>query len=1010
MKQYYTNNTMFVISLVFSKIKSFWDFCGFGNFGKKIFFAFLLFFFQAVVLAQTYTITGNISASTLSCSTLKTAGTKVIIVGDGSAGSSLLMNDNLDLTCLGPIQLIINNSSNIDFRIQNYDLTLAAGSSITFNGSGTLLPITDDNACSSSDRIRIGDLVVSSCTGQGAGAQSSFVNLVNQGGYSPITATAMPSSICGSESSKITGTASPSDGASFNWYDVPSGGTVLLSGNNSIYNTGTITTTKTYYVSATYAATNRTLAYTTVRKAVTVTVNPVPNNVLNGFTGETICNGSQGTLKFNPDNTDFRGPYTIVYTDGTTNWTANIQTASLTPFNVAVNPIITTNYTLISITNAVGCIRTAGFGDATARITVNPTPTAPAFTQVNPTCAEPTGAITVTAPAGTGITYSIDGATYTNTTGTFTNVAAGAYSVTVKNAAGCISTPTNVTINTSPAITNTWNDVWSTGSSPTSSQVIEFASNYDSTANLEVNKVVLEGCSCQVNAGVKVVFYSGHTLKTQNQVTVAASTATKAAGILEFKNSASLVQVNNPDPNNALTQNTGNIIYNRAVTGIKAKDYVYWSTPVRGQKLADFSSTIKYLWNATLNNWRVPGLLDMQIGQGYVIRRDEVGNFTGTFTGIPNNGSIKFSIGDIGSFNLIGNPYPSALDASQFLDTNSGVLGGTIYFWTHSTAIQARINILLTAGSGDLAYTSDDYAAWNSTGGLKTYEAANDILDRVPSGKIAAGQAFFATSIASGKQAVFENIMRLDKAGDILDNSQFFKINSNSKTSNTIEKNRLWLNLTNTQGAFKQTLIGYIKGATNEYDNVYDGVSFNGNAYIDFYSVQNSKNYAIQGRALPFDGNDIVPLGYKTTIVGEFKIAIDEVDGFLVNKKIYLEDKLLDKTQDLSLAPYTFTTEKGTYNDRFVLSYTSKTLATDDFETEKSGVVISSKNKEIKIQSKVELIDKVMVYDVSGKLIKEKKKIENTELILSGINASEQVFIVKVFLINGTTISKKIIY
>jgi hypothetical protein len=45
---------------------------------------------------------------------------------------------------------------------------------------------------------------------------------------------------------------------------------------------------------------------------------------------------------------------------------------------------------------------------------------------------------------------------------------------------------------------------------------------------------------------------------------------------------------------------------------------------------------------------------------------------------------------------------------------------------------------------------------------------------------------------------------------------------------------------------------------------------------------------------LPFD-NDEVPLGYKTTIVGEFKIAIDEADGFLVNKKIFLEDKLLVK-------------------------------------------------------------------------------------------------------------------
>jgi hypothetical protein len=44
----------------------------------------------------------------------------------------------------------------------------------------------------------------------------------------------------------------------------------------------------------------------------------------------------------------------------------------------------------------------------------------------------------------------------------------------------------------------------------------------------------------------------------------------------------------------------------------------------------------------------------------------------------------------------------------------------------------------------------------------------------------------------------------------------------------------------------------------------------------------------------------------------------------------------------------------------------------------------------------VELIDKVMVCDVS-KLIQEKKKVENTELILSGINAPEQGFIVRSF-------------
>jgi hypothetical protein len=49
---------------------------------------------------------------------------------------------------------------------------------------------------------------------------------------------------------------------------------------------------------------------------------------------------------------------------------------------------------------------------------------------LQPTCAVATGTITVSAPTE-GITYSIDGSTYT-TTGIFTNVAAATYSVTVK--------------------------------------------------------------------------------------------------------------------------------------------------------------------------------------------------------------------------------------------------------------------------------------------------------------------------------------------------------------------------------------------------------------------------------------------------------------------------------------------------------------------------------------------------------------------------------------------------
>jgi hypothetical protein len=60
----------------------------------------------------------------------------------------------------------------------------------------------------------------------------------------------------------------------------------------------------------------------------------------------------------------------------------------------------------------------------------------------------------------------------------------------------------------------------------------------------------------------------------------------------------------------------------------------------------------------------MPTLPLMQIGQGYI--QMETGDFTKTFTGIPNNGSITISIGGTGSFNLIGNPYPSALMRVSF--------------------------------------------------------------------------------------------------------------------------------------------------------------------------------------------------------------------------------------------------------------------------------------------------------------------------------------------------------
>jgi gliding motility-associated-like protein len=96
--------------------------------------------------------------------------------------------------------------------------------------------------------------------------------------------------------------------------------------------------------------------------------------------------------------------------------------------------------------NAEGCI------SEPTSVTINPapeTPEAPLVTAVEqPSCEVPTGSFTVTTEAG--LEYSIDGTNW-QTDGSFENLTADAvYEVMAKNADGCISEPTSVTINPAP--------------------------------------------------------------------------------------------------------------------------------------------------------------------------------------------------------------------------------------------------------------------------------------------------------------------------------------------------------------------------------------------------------------------------------------------------------------------------------------------------------------------------------------------------------------------------------
>ena len=80
----------------------------------------------------------------------------------------------------------------------------------------------------------------------------------------------------------------------------------------------------------------------------------------------------------------------------------------------------------------------------------------------------------------------------------------------------------------------------------------------------------------------------------------------------------------------------------------------------------------------------------------------------------------------------------------------------------------------------------------------------------------------------AGNSILFTNNMRASG-----NNTQFYKTTG----TDNIERNRIWLNFSNTQGAFKQLLIGYIEGATNFWDHNYDAITADANPYLDFYSI-----------------------------------------------------------------------------------------------------------------------------------------------------------------------------
>jgi len=502
---------------------------------------------------------------------------------------------------------------------------------------------------------------------------------------------------------------------------------------------------------------------------------------------------------------------------------------------------------------------------------------------------------------------------------------------------------------------------------------------------------------------------------TNNSITVTDLVNVNPSGGFTIENNASLVQINN-------VANIGFINMQRTTQPMYRYDYTYWGSPVTlasGFTLGNLSPTTlfdKYFsWNPTNGGGNGNWVLEntgtvMNPNKGYIVRAPQTYStiptatqpYTANFIGVPNNGNINVPI-VIGTMapglfndklNLLGNPYPSGVDADAFLNHpgNAALIDGTIYFWTHhSPPTVAYPNPFY--GNYTYNYTAGDYATYTpAMGGVGTVPSGYG--GPAPNGYIAAGQGFFVKGLANGN-AVFTNAMR-----DKDNNSDFFRMSSS-------EKHRVWLNLANQQGGFSQTMVGYTEGATTGYDRGYDGSSFGGN-FVSFYSVlPDAQTVTIQGRPMPFDQNDEVPLGYNAIAANTYTIGIDHFDGLFDSQNVYLEDKLLNVIHDLKLSAYSFTSEIGRFNDRFVLRYTDATLGVTRPDVP-IGVVAIISNEKLMVQAS-ENIKQIQVFDLTGKLIRTYNPDVMSKNFESDFIFAEGIYLAKIKLESDAVADAKLI-
>ena len=560
---------------------------------------------------------------------------------------------------------------------------------------------------------------------------------------------------------------------------------------------------------------------------------------------------------------------------------------------------------------------------------------------VSPTITSGVSTVTFYASASTTsnglqVNYSTDnGATWIPATGSpFTNLTIGnttlQYTATINSASPNIKIQfrrTAATIYIDDIVINpystaiTWNGTaWSNGSGPTANDDAVIAGNYSGAAFSAKNITVNSGSTLTVNSSLSV----------QNITNNGAIVIADGGNLLQGAN--------------ATYSGTGTFKLQRN-TQTAAGKYAMWSSPVAGGNLYGIygASQPQYVTAYDTPNDQYTILANPAnpvSGQGYAVLAP-AGPAAVEFNGTPNNGtvSLPLAMGGVGNYNLIGNPYPSALDMEAFYYTNTSNVNSTAWFWDNNTTAQGS--------------TTDNqgYATFNMN--TSTWVAAPN-TGTTPSGTvIAPGQAFLVEAAKAGN-VTFDNTQRVAQSG----------LNFNKKNAG----DKIWLRLSNASNNIKYSqAITFLPNGTVGVDAT-DSKQLNNGGQYNFYSLIGSEKMVINGMP-SFMPSHKINLGATLGAAGSYNISLTDKEGrFSTGTPVYLLDKVSGNVVDLQTQDYTFTENAGEITGRFEIVFDNKMLSVAGTDAVREQIRIA-KDGDHFVVSSAENIESVSVFTAAGEQV-----------------------------------------